>query len=266
MAASKKLDLIDITGLHVGVIHWHKADWTGVDFCRVVEHFGCKAIGFQFNEKLPTDLDVVIASGPFGSLVPVVNQILALPVSNRPAFVLMMSEQLPNPHIPEWFRYSFGKFRTLAERIAYQESDSGVWEIVPWLRWLTTKGFRYRYYGDLYWLQREKILTVISTSSLWTAGFLRVLVLIHSSCRSATCPIKLTVTNQNGMSMYFGWARLAQRAGGNFLQKFGLKLKERQIEIMVVDGVERPFIFGKQRTELLNRTKIVLKSRQGMVG
>jgi hypothetical protein len=42
------------------------------------------------------------------------------------------------------------------------------------------------------------------------------------------------------------------------LKQIRSELKERGVDMMVIDGVENPYVFGEQRTVLLNRTKIML--------
>ena len=118
-------------------------------------------------------LDLIFAKGPNGSLVPVASQILAIPLRQRPTFCLMMNEQLPNPNLPEWFRYWFGALRTQGEKMAYRHSGAGNWQPDPRLNWITNKAYRFRHYGDLWWLQRKGALNLLTTSSKWTAEFLR---------------------------------------------------------------------------------------------
>lgn len=42
------------------------------------------------------------------------------------------------------------------------------------------------------------------------------------------------------------------------LQRLRAELQARGVELLVIDGEERPYVFGEERTQLLNRTKIML--------
>src|SRR5215510_12840996 len=105
----------EITALRVGVVYWQKNDGIASEVSHALEKLGIETNNFYHDTKLPSHLDVVITRGPFGSLVPLANQLLAYPASQRPSFVLWMSEQLPNPNLPEWLRYWGGLLRSRAE-------------------------------------------------------------------------------------------------------------------------------------------------------
>ena len=121
---------VKISGLRTGFIYWQKGDIT-LGLSQLLENLGCEVISFPFDARLPEDLDVVLAFGPYGSLVPLTNQLLACPISRRPAFVFLMSEQLPNPRLPEWFRYGVGMMRSRAERLAFHQQAPGEWRLRP---------------------------------------------------------------------------------------------------------------------------------------
>ncbi|MCB0178338.1 MAG: hypothetical protein KDI62_08930, partial [Anaerolineae bacterium] len=164
--------MIKTTNMQVGLVQWQQGDGIGSQISSTLESLGHEAVKVSIDEKLPDSLDVVLAYGPFGSLVPVANQLQAYPPSQRPLFVLWMTEQFPNPELPEWVRSLGGNFRTQAERLAFRQSRPGEWEVNPRLRLLTTKAHRFRYYGDIFWLQRKGILSLLVIGSQWTVDFL----------------------------------------------------------------------------------------------
>jgi hypothetical protein len=52
--------------------------------------------------------------------------------------------------------------------------------------------------------------------------------------------------------------KIATSRRHRLLKRIRAELKERGLEILVVDGIENSYVFGEKRTILLNRTKIVL--------
>jgi len=258
MSAPEFTEPMSIKGLSVGVVHWFDEDHAATQFGQVVDYLGGQSKGFMFNSKMPDSLDMVIARGPFGSLVPIANQILALPVPQRPAFILMMSEQLPNPKIPEWIRYWGGILRTRIERIAYSKPESDKWQASPKFKWITSKAHRFRYYGDLWWLRRQGILSVLSISSKWTGEFLRVrgfdpLVLPIGHLPDKYDNLEL---ERNVPVLWLG--KIGSPRRGRILKDIRKELRTKGVEMLVIDGVENPYVFGDKCSELLSRTKIAL--------
>jgi hypothetical protein len=248
----------DITALRVGVVYWQENDGIASEVSHALQKLGIETIDFYHDAKLPAHLDVVITRGPFDSLVPLTSQLLACPPSQRPAFVLWMSEQLPNPNLPEWVRYWGGLLRSRAERWAFRQVAPGEWRVKPWWRWLTTRAYRFRYYGDLYWFQRQGILSVLPVSSPVKLEFLRARgfdpFTIPTSFRYEWgTELKL---ERDIPVLWLGKIATARRR--RLLQRVRKELKERGVEMLVIDGIENPYIFDDERTILLNRTKIVL--------
>jgi hypothetical protein len=209
-----------------------------------------------YDAPLPDGVEVIFACGPFGSLAPLGKQLSALPKSERPVLVHILTEQLANPNLPEWLRYGGGWLRSRLERWAFYQQPDGTWALRSWLIPFVTKFHRFRYYGDLYWLQKAGVLSVLAISSRWTADFLQ---------KRGFDPIILPPSVMEGEYLelerdipvlWLGKAGSSRRS--RHLKQIRADLKARGIDILMVDGVEHPYVFGKERTILLNRTKIIL--------
>lgn len=248
----------------VGVVHW-KRDERGNGIIsllsRTLEELGCETIDFFYDAKLPRNLDVVFTYGPFGSLVPLVNQLSACPSSQRPLLVFRMSEQLPNPDLPEWVRSGIGLIRSQAERLAFHQHTNGAQQLIPRLRWLTTKATRFRYYGDLHWLQRQGILSLlvighrlngVSGDCLRAKG-INPLVVSLGSHPSWGKDLGL---ERDIPVLWIGKRGTSRRA--RLLDRIRSELRQHGVEMMMIDGVEHSYVFDEERTILLNRTRIVL--------
>jgi hypothetical protein len=241
----------------VGIVFWQEDDEIASLIALELENLGCKTINFLHNAKLPEDLDIVLVYGPFGSLVPIANQLLACPSSRRPLFILWMTEQFPNPAIPEWARHTGGIIRSRIERLAFRQNSQGEWIFAPRLRWVTSKMHRFRYYGDLYWL--KDILSVLAIASPWTADFLHTRgfdsILAYPGLVPSDCGADLGLERDIPV-LWIG--KTGSKRREHLLRRIRAELRERGVEMLMVDGVEHPYVFGEDRTILLNRTKITL--------
>ncbi len=150
----------------IGIVFWSKGDGVATLHSQIVERLGYEVENFYGDQKLPECLDLILLFGPWGSMLPLTNQLIAMPPAQRPRLVWWLSEQLPNPALPEWLRYGGGLLRTHLERLSYVECPDGSWKQRGRLvKYLTSKATRFRYYGDLLWLKQEGILTCVVQGS-----------------------------------------------------------------------------------------------------
>jgi hypothetical protein len=204
---------------------------------------GYKVVNFFFDEKLPPDLDLIFAYGPYGSFVPLVRQLLSRPRDQRPPLVLHHAEQFPNPDFPEWFRYSLGSARTALERLAYYQDASGCWRVRPALRQITRKAYRFRYYGDIFWLRQTGVLTLLSFVTPWTAEYMRARGFNTFSTDGMGYPMK----PEWGAELHLErdvpvlWlGTIASKRRAQLLQRIRAELSARGVDIRVIDGVAHP--------------------------
>lgn len=224
-----------------------------------VQEAGHEAVHFLYNDQLPSGLDIIFFSGPFGSLAPLGAQLLALPQAERPALIWWLTEQLPNPAWPQPVLDAAGILRSRVDRRAFQPQPDGQWAAVGPLRPLTRIGHRFRYYGDLCWLRDEGVLTAVVTGSPWRADYLR------SKGFDPYVPPTPSFRPNWGDDLNLErdipvlWlGKIATRRRERRLKRIRHDLRDRGVDMLVIDGVENSYIFGDDRTVLLNRTKIVL--------
>lgn len=223
-----------------------------------VSFLGHTPVPFADDARLPADLDVVLTIGPLASLVPLANQLIACPRERRPRLALIHTEPFPNPELPEWFRYGLGRLRSNVERAIYRETSPGEWRVSPLMRRLVGRAHRYRYYGDLFWLRDEGVLSALGVWSRVVAGLLRA---------RGLDPVELSGGYQLDWGKDLGLERdvpvlwlgkPVSRRRRRLLARLRQELREQDVEMLVVDGVEHPYVFGEERTRLLNRTKILV--------
>jgi hypothetical protein len=235
--------------LCVGVPYW-QLDELAQLIATNLEMLGCQVQLFE-HTRLPPDVDVVFAYGPLGSLTPLATQLLACTPTRRPSLVLFLTEQLPSPQIPEFVNYHTAVARSQFERFAISH---------PATLWgkLAAKALRFRYYGDLHWLRQQGILSLLLLESEVTAEFLRQRGFRPYTFSLGSRPDWGADLNleRDIPVLWLGKAGSPRRQ--HLLNQVRAALQARGVEMMVVDGVERPYIFGHERTVLLNRTQVVL--------
>jgi hypothetical protein len=244
--------------LKVGVVEWVKREEMAEVYSQQLASGGYQPVKLLYNHAIPSDLNIIFTYGPFGSLVPLANGLLAIPPHQRPALALLLTEQLPNPGQPEWMRYGIGRLRSHLERRGYTQNGNGEWRPAKNWQGLLSKGARYRYYGDLFWLQRAGLLTTLAVWSHWTADFLRergfeTMVPMPGYNPRFGRDLKL---ERDIPVLWLG--KIGSDRRGRLLKRLRLELRRRGVEVLVIDGQENPYVFGENRTALLNRTKIML--------
>ena len=224
---------------------------------RLAAH-GAKVTVSGYLDPLPGHADAIFVFGPFGTLAPLIRQLDGCEPGSRPALVLLQGEQLPNPDRPEWLVNRLGDLRSALEMKAYRRQEDGSWQVRPGWERVIRSGLRLRYHGDLRRLRRLGLLNGLMVWSRWTADYL--------NDRGFPCvPLPPQYNPAWGADLqlerdipvlWLGKAGSARRARN--LQRVRSDLRSRGIDLLVVDGREHPYVFGQDRTRLLNRTRIVL--------
>ncbi len=245
--------------MNIGVVFWGESDGLGSQTIQIMEELGHNSRSIHYLDKLPTGLDVIFTYGPFGTLVPLAKQLIACPEAERPHLIWWITEQLPNPTLPDWFTARAGHVRSRLERAAYRPGRDGRWQLRDPLGWATKKAHRFRYYGDLHWLKNAGVLSRLVTGSPWRGEYLQA--------RGFTPYIPPSPTYRPDWGADLGLERdipvlwlgkTATARRRRLLAKVQNDLSVRGVQMMVVDGVENAYVFGEARTRLLNRTKVVL--------
>jgi hypothetical protein len=243
----------------IAVVKWEEGDGIASAISNAIEVLGYEVIDVLYNSRLQGDVDIVLVYGPLGSLVPLTKQLLAFPPSQRPVFVLWMTEQLPNPNLPERLLYMAGAVRSRAERLAFQKDAQGVWRLDPRLRWMTRALHRFRYYGDLYWLKQQRIPWVLAIGSRWIAKHLRERGFSPVEAYLGSHPAwGADLRLERDISVLW-LGQIGSERRRRALKRLRAELRTRGTEILMIDGIENPCVFGEaERRVLLNRTKIVV--------
>ena len=204
---------------------------------------------------LPSDLEMLWVFGPFGTIAPLMAQLNAQPSNRRPTFVWWLTEQLWHPALPHWLARGAAELRSGAERLMQRSGTSRYPTRRHWLAW---RALRFRYYGDLLWLRRHGLLSVLAVPSQWLGQFLRsrgfevttAVVGSHPSFAAPPSP------QRDIPVLWLGTPGSGRRR--RCLERVTGELARRGIAVTQVDGIQHPPVYGAARAQLLSRSLIVL--------
>jgi hypothetical protein len=196
--------------------------------------------------------------GPLGSLVPLANQLLKLPYYQCPVLALWMTEGLPRPTLPGWLLRPIGALRSSAERMAYREDAQDHWVLDARWRLLAAKACRFRYYGDIHWLDSARIPFLLAVGSDWIAQHLRNAGLSPVVAYIGCCPEWYDDLRLDRDVPVLWLGKITSGARRRHLTLVREQLADRGVKVHMVDGIENPYVFGNERTVLLNRSRVVL--------
>jgi hypothetical protein len=241
-----------------GVVQWQPQGGLEGILADILAHAGHTVLPFAWNAPLPEAVDVVLACGPFGSLAPISHQLSALPPPARPRLVWWLTEQLPNPAWPAWLVRGLGATRAWLEQQAFRPGTNGLWRSPAALNWIVQRANRLRYAGDLRLLTHRRLLSLVVVGSGLVAAALRAQGLnpLH-----ATLGVPRAWWDDLGLErdiavLWLGNPATPRRR--RLLTQLQTDLRARGLDLMRVDSLQHPFVFGQARTALLNRTQIVV--------
>lgn len=244
--------------LNVGSLVWHLPSELHENQAEVVAALGHAHRFVHFDETLPPGLDLILVQGPYGSLLPLARQLRALPRDRRPMLVYWFQQSL-DFHSPRWLS------RLLVPLFSELQRDDpqGGWPAALARRGLLPggllrRGTRLRFMGDILWLHRSGLLDVLGLSSQVYAAHLA-----RAGIRSVVVPrgyhpsYGVPLDGERDIALvWMGKTRTRRRRRTIMAIQRDLARLGHRMEIF--DGVTRPFIYGAERSRLLNRTRFML--------
>jgi hypothetical protein len=245
----------------VAVIRWAELDGLAQAIQEALHSLGHTTRLVNWNSPLPGEVDVIFSQGPYGKFLQMPQQMAALPPAQRPVLVHWNDEGLPDLRLPWPVASALGAARSWLGRL--EDKRQPRWRALaglPPVRWLRQRGTRFRHLGDYHYAYRRGWLTLL-------VDFSRVYAALHSAHGLPTLAVPWGAVPGPEWYANLGLERdidvlwMGARAGrrrGRLIDKVRAELRGLGIEMYVADNEERPFIFGEERTRLLNRAKITL--------
>lgn len=223
----------------------------------VVEQLGYPHRFFFFDDPIPPGAAIILIQGPYGTLLPLVRRLIDYSPERRPVLAYWFQQSLDMVP-PEWIRGFFaGLFSDLHRHYPEAKWNGfGMDRALP--NFISTKGARLGFLGDILWLHRHSFLDVLALSSTLYAQYLEsfgINSLVLPRGYHADYGEVLALTRDIAVVWMGKLRNRHRRRAVHWLRK---ELEKRGQVMHVYDGQEKDFIFGDRRTQILNRTWFVL--------
>ena len=224
----------------------------------VFQQLGYKHSFFKYDETIPEDADIIFFQGPYGSLRPLVEQLVAMPAKARPLVVYWFQQSLALYWRDGLSIYLASLFSELQQRYGFiRPSQKNIWRLIP--KFITKKGARLGFLGDIFWLSSQGLIDVLVLSSTVYAALLEKYgvgsIVVPRGYHRYWGEYR-NVADRDIDLLWMGKLRTRSRRRKIFWLKD--ELQKRGMHMAIYDGVHNDFIFGENRTRILNRTKFVL--------
>jgi hypothetical protein len=222
-----------------------------------IESLGHTHHFFRFDETIPPGTQVVFVQGPYETLVPLIEQLISKPIDERPTLVYWFQQSLCLPR-PHWVCELLS--RTFSDLHQAYDDLTGLGKLANRLApsFFTSRGARLGFLGDMLWLSEHGLLDVLALSSTVYASYLRRFDIPSIVVPRGSAPSHGALLNSERdiAAVWMGKLRTKRRRRALYWLK--QQLERKGLVMHVYDGGNEGFIFGKRRTEILNRTWFVL--------
>lgn len=247
---------------HIAVVEWAPGDELAGAISIELARQGCETIQFPFDGAIPNNVDMILTFGPYGKLLPIASQMARFGSRQRPIYVHWNTENPPDPSIPWVLTKRIARFRSWIDRLSDspRSADRFLANLKP-LQWLRDRMYRFRYVGDYqYAYSQGWLYLLVESSEIYTqqeiAHGIPAVYVPWGTSQDWYADLHL---ERDIDVLWFGKRRIRRRS--TLLDAIRHELRSHRIEMYVVDGVEKPFIYGDERTQILNRSKITLNLR-----
>ena len=223
----------------------------------VVEKLGFPHYFFLYNEPIPQEARIVLVQGPYGPLLPLIRQLRERPLRDRPILAYWFQQSL-DMQIPNWLQNYLVQLFSDAYRNYHEYGMMGALLEHCAPQFAGKRGRRLGFAGDIIWLHRHGLLDAFAVSSdLYQRYFL------NRDIESLLLPRgyhpaygSLLNLKRDIAVVWMGKTRNRRRARAVYWLRE--QLQKRGQVMQIYDGKENDFIFGEQRTRILNRAWFVL--------
>jgi hypothetical protein len=243
----------------VAVVEWWPEDAIAAAIGEALFRLGHQPIFFSYDGRIPTDVDIVLTFAPYGQWLYIPETLAGTAKGQRPILIHWNFESIPNPTLPRLLVDFVSSWRSRLGRLDNTLSTRGhQLTIKSPLALITRRMHKYRYVGDYHYAFRMGWLDLfLETSQVYT----------EYHCRNGLPALFVPWGTSTGWYadlglerdidvLWMGKRRTKRRS--RLLDQLRRELSELGIQMHVVDGIERPFIYGEERTRVLNRTKVAL--------
>lgn len=243
----------------VGVVQWFDKDGIAEALADELAALGHDPVYFRWDQPLPHNAEVIFSFAPYGDFLRVASRLEALPAHQRPILIHWNTEGIPDLGLPWRFVSVMSALRSGLGRAIHTGKRWLPASISCALqKWQTSRMLRFRYVGDYYYAYRRGWLHLFADSS-------EVYAQIHRKHGLPAFYLPWGAVNrwyadlglQRDVDVLWMGKRGTKRRS-DLLDRVRAELRPHGIEVYVADNEENPYVFGDERTALLNRAKVTL--------
>jgi hypothetical protein len=245
--------------MRVAVVKWAESDDISHSIQSEFERLGVQTENFLFTQTVPKNVDMVMTFAPWGRFLPIAAQLGHFSRSNRPVFIHWSVEAPPNSSIPWPLMKFIGDIRLGVDLL--NDSRYILFKQMSCkfpLLWINNHFHRFRHLAEYcYAYQKGWLDLLFDTSAIsvkfWRSHGLPAQYIPWGIPRS--WHEELNLERDIGV-LWMGLRRNHHRS--QVIDSVKREMAKRGISMYIADGIERPFIFGEERTNILNRSFITL--------
>ena len=243
----------------VGVIRWQIDDAIADAIAYELHQLGHSPTFFLHDQPIPTTVDVLFSFAPYNRLMQIPYQLAQLPEDKRPFFLHWNIENGPDPQIPWAINRRIAGVRSWIDRLHDNDAAwSNALQSLPPVRWIDSRLTRYRLIGEYHYAYRAGLLNLLFESSrIYTdqrqAHGIPAIFVPWGTVPSWYEDMQLT---RDIDVLWMGKRRTKRRS--ELLDEIDQRLSALGYHVYIADNEVKPFVYGDERTRMLNRAKITL--------
>jgi hypothetical protein len=235
-------------GRTVAVVKWNRSDEIAEAIHAELSALGYEPVYFGYDQPIPAGASFVFSFAPYGRFLQIPEQIAALPSDARPTLIHWSTENPPSLQLPWPLMQGMARLRS---RLG-MHNRNGRWAA------LNRRMSRYRYMGDFIHAYDWGVLDVfVESSTLFADLYTRHGIPCTFEPWGPTDKWYADLGLERDIDvLWMGQRRTRRRSV--WLERIRRELTAAGYRMHIADGVEQPFLYGMERTRLLNRSKLTL--------
>jgi hypothetical protein len=222
-----------------------------------VESLGFPHQFFLYDEPIPSNTDIVLIQGPYGSLTPLICRLMDFPPGRRPVLAYWFQQSLDMAQ-PDWARLLLAY--TFSDLHRHHQEAGTIGQLLNWAvpGIVNTKGRRLSFLGDILWLHHHGLLDVLALSSSVYADYVAQRGIPSILVPRGYHPLYGSILHQPRDIALVWMGKLRTRRRAQAVNRLQAQLSRQGLVMHIYDGVRNDFIEDDRRTNILNRTWFVL--------
>lgn len=227
--------------------------------CRELARLHHRPVPFRYGAPLPEGAEILLTFGPYGRLLPVWQAAAQVQQGRRPTVIHWNTEGMPDPRLPGPIMGRLGAQASRLARLGYSiRQRTNHQRVKSLLTRFELRMLRFRNLGDYQYAYRRGWLHRLADTSAVYAQLRNKLnqPTVYAPW-GASCDWYSDLGLDRDIDVLWMGARGTRRRS-RLLDQICHRLRSWGVRLHMADSIEQPFVFGENRTRLLNRSKITL--------